>query len=500
MYEKKGNNTVQAAWLAIGSLLSFGFSIASAAILSRYLTKEDYGTYKQVMYVYQTLLMAFTLGLPRAYSYFVPRVQIEKGKSIVGKLNLMFIGLGLLFSIVLFLGSGLIADILNNAKLDVSIKLFALTPLFLLPTMGLEGVLACFQKSKLYAIYLLITRIMTVLFVAFPVMFYKADCNTAVIGFSISSFISCLISFSLMRNPFKRVRGVPSEITYREIFSFSIPLMLASWWGVLIKSADQFYISRFFGEAAFAEYTNGSFELPIVPMVLGAGATVLLPLFSEYALDLIGNKEKIIQLWKNTLKKSTFILFPLVSYSWVFATLIMTLLYGEKYPNSGIFFSIFLIKDFFSITQYYPIMIAIGENKFYAKGHMMVAAYIWILEAVSIYVYPSPYVIAVISVSGSLIKIFMFSFRIAKKMNVSIIDLFPVKEMFLCATSCIFVAYVCKQILWLLPDYLTSVKLIALIISFSIFAPLVVFSGKIVNIDYWSVFQPLMNRILKKCK
>lgn len=46
----KGNNTIQAAWLGIGGIMSFSFATISAAIISRYLTKEEYGTYKQVMY------------------------------------------------------------------------------------------------------------------------------------------------------------------------------------------------------------------------------------------------------------------------------------------------------------------------------------------------------------------------------------------------------------------------------------------------------------------
>ena len=54
------SNTVQAFWIALGSLFSFGFAIVSSMILSRYFPKEDYGTYKQVLYVYTTLLTVFT--------------------------------------------------------------------------------------------------------------------------------------------------------------------------------------------------------------------------------------------------------------------------------------------------------------------------------------------------------------------------------------------------------------------------------------------------------
>ena len=80
------NNSKQAMWVAIGQFCSFAIGFISPVILSRYFTKGDYGTYKQVMYVYDTLLTVFTLGLPRAYSYFIPRVSKSQSKDVVKKL------------------------------------------------------------------------------------------------------------------------------------------------------------------------------------------------------------------------------------------------------------------------------------------------------------------------------------------------------------------------------------------------------------------------------
>ncbi|MGI9286549.1 MAG: hypothetical protein ACR2P1_14275, partial [Pseudomonadales bacterium] len=68
------NNSKQAFWVLFGNLSAFIFSIVSAMILSRYFNKVDYGTYKQILYVYNSLLVIFTLGLPRTYSFFLPRV------------------------------------------------------------------------------------------------------------------------------------------------------------------------------------------------------------------------------------------------------------------------------------------------------------------------------------------------------------------------------------------------------------------------------------------
>ena len=81
------SNTYQALWVGLGSLSSFGLSVVSAVILSRYFDKAEYGTYKQILYVYNSLLIIFTAGLPRVFGYFLPRVDISQGKHLVWKVS-----------------------------------------------------------------------------------------------------------------------------------------------------------------------------------------------------------------------------------------------------------------------------------------------------------------------------------------------------------------------------------------------------------------------------
>ena len=107
----KQSNTYQAMWVGLGSLSSFALGIVSAAILSRYFDKAEYGTYRQILYVYNTLLIIFTAGLPRVFAYFLPRYSIEQGKNIVWKVSKILFLFGLVFSLFLFVFSGIIASV-----------------------------------------------------------------------------------------------------------------------------------------------------------------------------------------------------------------------------------------------------------------------------------------------------------------------------------------------------------------------------------------------------
>ncbi|MBK6782311.1 MAG: hypothetical protein IPG79_00010 [Saprospiraceae bacterium] len=53
------SNTIQVFWVALSSLSSMMLALVSAAILSRYFDKQEYGTYRQIIYVYTSLVLIF---------------------------------------------------------------------------------------------------------------------------------------------------------------------------------------------------------------------------------------------------------------------------------------------------------------------------------------------------------------------------------------------------------------------------------------------------------
>ena len=92
----------------------FSIAIISSVILSRYFGKEEYGTYKQIVFVYNTFVTLFAAGLPSAYSYFLPKLSKSEGKGIINRLTKLFLSLGIVYGLTLFLLSGVIAPFYKN--------------------------------------------------------------------------------------------------------------------------------------------------------------------------------------------------------------------------------------------------------------------------------------------------------------------------------------------------------------------------------------------------
>lgn len=435
------SNTNQAAWVAFGSLFSFGFGIISSMILSRYFSKGDYGTYQQVIYVYNILLVVFTLGLPRAYSYFLPRVEISEAKGLVTKLNCIFIVLGLVFSTLLFVAADWIGSFLNNSDLSDALRIFSIAPFFMLPTMGLEGVLGTYRQTMRFSFYTIITRIIKLICVLTPILFYNGTYKDALIGFVVSEIIGFILALYLMYSPVKCKSYTACTITYNDIFKFSIPLLFASIWGVLINSSDQFFVSRYFGKEVFAEFSNGNMDMPFVGMIISACSVVLSPLFSKLSNN-SGPYDELFTLWRNSMAKSAMVIFPMVFFCMFFADEIMTFLYSEKYVLSASYFRIRLITNFFKIVAYGPLLINIGRVNVYSKVHMIIAVSIILLEYINVMLFNSPYAVSIVSAICHILLILIFVIYIAKSFKIAFIKMFPISILLKIVLLCLLTGYV----------------------------------------------------------
>jgi O-antigen/teichoic acid export membrane protein len=364
----KDSNTLQAFWYGLSSLSTLGITLISAALLSRYFDKTEYGTYRQIVYVYTTLLVIFSAGFPKVYAYYLPRYSLEQGRSISWKITgLLFIS-GLFFSITLFFFSGVFAQVLRNPELSRGLKLFSPIPMLLLPTLGLEGIYTTYRKSHLLVIYNTITRLITLFCIVGPVILFNGTYVHAIYGWIVAAVLKLLAALYMKDRPFKGVGQEKALLGLKEILTYSFPIAKASLWGILILAASQFYISRYFGTEEFAVFSNGFIEIPFVKMITGSAAAVLMPVFSKMVYDKSSTKS-FVELWRSVLSKSATLIYPMAFFGIVNAKYIIVLLYSDKYLESTIYFQLITITSFFSVIIVAPLIFAMGKTKIYSRVH-----------------------------------------------------------------------------------------------------------------------------------
>lgn len=490
---KKSSNTIQALWVMLGSLSAFGFAIVSSMLLSRYFDKSDYGTYKQVMYVYSSLVAVFTLGLPRAFSYFLARVNKGQAKDLISKINLLLMALGATMSVFLFLGADFIANFLNNDELAIPLKYFAIVPFFMLPTLGIEGILATYRQTKFLAVYKVLTQIFMLLCVVIPVVFFNGTVISAIVGFTISSFFCFLSAIYFKNRPIKEYEREKSPYNLKEILNYTLPIMGASIWGIIISSADQFFISRYFGNEVFADFANGSMQLPFVGMIIASTATVLSPVFAKQVFDNGENvKHEVITLWRSVMSKTVKLIYPLVVFCFCFADVIMVILYGEQYQSSGIYFQIKLIVNFFTVIAYASLMLAIGGQRYYFSVHMYGAIILVLIEWLVAVFLKSPYLITVASVVCQIGRIVAMLLFISHFFKIRLIELFPIRLIFNIIIPSFIILYTLRYVFM---NILQLNNFIMLLIVIVVYVVIFGFWTHYKKIDYISIIKPILTKI-----
>jgi len=486
------SNIHQAFWVGMGSFSSFALGIVSAAILSRYFEKTEYGTYRQIIYVYNSFLVVFTAGLPRVFAYYLPRYTLAQGKNIVWKISKILFVAGLAFSVFLFTSSGLLANILRNPELETGLKYFSPIPMLLLPTLGIEGIFSTYKKAVYIAIYNTLSRLLMLFFIIMPVIFIQASYHYAILGWIIASFITLIIAGVFINIPFNKVTTEKSDLGIKEMLRYSIPIAVASIAGIAIKAADQFYISRYFGAEVFAEFSNGFVELPFVHMVTGSVSIVLMPIFSKMIFDQ-ASKDEVRVLWQSSLLKSATLIYPLVIFFMLFSRDIMIILYSAKYASASVYFILAMTVNLFNIVVFAPLILALGETAFYARLHAWMALASWILGFIVVLLFHNPVAIAIFSAARSIILVVIAIIFISSRLNIKLLLLFPGKKIVMIGLHALSATFIVKYLIsrLLLPD-LNSLTIV--ILSLIIYLCIILLTAKVFNVDYLDVVKSLLRK------
>lgn len=459
-------------------------------VLTRFMDKHNYGTYKQIFYVYSTLLSVFTLGLPKSFGYFLPRMSMGEGKDLVNKLTRILLILGGVFSLFLYASSNIIAELLNNKELELGVKLFSVVPLFLMPTIGIESIYATYKQTYIASIYSIVSRTLLFLCVVIPAVFICNSYKEVVIGFVLSSFISFLLALYLKNRVFRSYTITQTAVSIREIFKFCLPLMGASIFNILINSTDQFFISRYFGTEAFAEFSNGAMELPFVGMIVGACSTVLLPVYSKINSDNfdIGAKRQIINIWNSVLMKIIMLIYPIIIFCMFYSEQIMVILYGKDYSVSGIYFFVMLFNNFFSVISCYPLLLALNKTQEYSIVYFLNFILLALFEYIVVNFVPDVVGVCVVSVLCLWIRVILFLFIIARCLETNILEMVPQKVLICVVSVSLFVGYVIKNYIEI------SYNFLSLGISFIGFYAIVMIIARLIKVNYFSIILPLLKK------
>jgi O-antigen/teichoic acid export membrane protein len=129
--------------------------------------------------------------------------------------------------------------------------------------------------------------------------------------------------------------------TFKEQFSYAIPLGLATIVLLVFAQTDKYVIIHFMGREVFAVYAVGAYQLPFVDIVRNSIMNVVFPLMAQHQKE--GRNGEILGLWRRATLKTAVLFFPIFVFLEVSARPFITILFTEEYGDATPVFMIYLL-------------------------------------------------------------------------------------------------------------------------------------------------------------
>lgn len=345
--------------LVASKIITLLLSMLTAIVLARTLSLEEYGTYSELLTVSSIGVSIFSLGLPNALNYFLPKAANEEEKNrfiafyfaIVTLLSLVLMG-------VMAFANKAISDYYDNERLITYSYFLIIIPwtkllissrsnLLIAEGKVLREIIYCIANGSLLALIGLLTLTDYANFDIYIILYVITECVFALLVY-LEAFLASK----------KKIAIRIDRAKILELIKYTVPLGLSTAISTISLDLDKLIIGNVMDESSVAIYANAGKELPfsLIP-------TAFTAIFLPQMVALVKNKniDAAVSRWKDIMVINYILLAFCASASIVFAPQIISLLYSPAYLDGVTIFRIYSLTLILRITYWAMILNAFGK-------------------------------------------------------------------------------------------------------------------------------------------
>lgn len=381
MPEKPQNLSGKAGVVVFARIITTVIDLAIVIAVIRILSKTDFAVIGYLLMIHEVARNLATLGFPDSVFYFFERVAGSAKKAFVLQTTAILFVTALIAATFILIVSFFVPALLpewDAGSVAVVVNLLpvmALIALLEIPTWPVTNILLALDRQKESACYEMLTSLMIFFFLTGPLAL-GYGLEMAIYGMLLYAIIRFIGSAIWMKLVLPKGKLSDSKITIRQQFNFAIPLGLSSLVNKINRYADKFVVSVMLPAAAYAEYTVGAQEVPIIRVIPFAVGSVLISRYVTYQIE--GKKKELVELWYKGIEKVSLLVVPLTIASIIIASDLIAIVAESEdtdYRNSVIPFMIYNLIVLIRVTNYGSILQAYGDTKgvFYLSLNLVAA-------------------------------------------------------------------------------------------------------------------------------
>lgn len=335
-------------------------TILLGVLLVRIIEPDEFGTYRQGMLVYGSVMGVVAVDLAASLFYFIPKSGSSGRADIVAQTVFGTFGLALLISLVMLLGAGPIAQAFNNPGLTPIIRILSLYPFVERVSVLAPCFMIAVDRPVRAGVYSLLSSLSWLGSVV--IAFALGLSIPLVLGIAMAAM--GLVSVISLIDTVHMAGGWRWKLDYAliwEQFHYAWPLWVTATVAVVNVEIGKIIISSMFTPGEFAVYSCGAVELPVISLVTGSLSTAILPNMVNLSAE--GRVTAAMDIWHEATRKCSLLIFPCFAFFLWGSHDLIVLLYGASYALAAYPFLIYLLRLPLRAAVYGSVLRAFGKTR-----------------------------------------------------------------------------------------------------------------------------------------
>lgn len=365
--------------ITISKITSALIAFANTALLSRFRTLTEYGTYSQMILAISLVITICNLGLPYAVTYFGSKAENFRDRNhFFSVFYTADTVISALIGVIMLVATPLLSLYFKNDTFGQYWYFLLAYPWIRIIDGTLENALVIAQKTVWIAVYRLIYGAVSCLVVV-VIKAMGLGFTEYLIAYTLLLGVLTLVAYALISKAYGRLRISLDVELLKEILRYALPVGLASAVGTINIEFDKLVIGRLCTTEELAIYTNAAKPLP-VGLIATAINMVILPLIVKKIAA--QRQDESIRLWNRSIKIALDIISTLTLALIVFSPEVMTFIYSEKYVSGSVVFAIYCCSYLLECTYWGTMLNATGNTKYILYSSMISCATNIVLDIV----------------------------------------------------------------------------------------------------------------------
>lgn len=357
-------------------VLVFAKMTASAAValvpfvIAKLLGKAEFGAVGGLWLIYNTLASMLTAGFPTAVLYYLADRDRNARAAVTRRLMRTVYVLGLGVGAVMYAiganGQELLGELgawvsgASTDRLELSaLRYFALFAVFDVASRVFPNLLVAERQARGAALFGVLRSLGMTVAQVLPASL-GGGVPEIITGLTIFGVVQLVAMVWVVHLLYRGTRRGPADIGVGEMIRFSLPLGATELVTVLNAQVDRYLVLLMMSGAAFAEYTAGAWQLPVVSIAYTMGQ-VYMPRFVR--LINAGQGAEVVRIWRESSLKGGLVTIPICMAFFVGAEEFMAFAFREDYVVAAQVFRFYVVYTALRIAPFGALIVAAGQPR-----------------------------------------------------------------------------------------------------------------------------------------